>query len=160
MTKKDFEDFQDFNKFDSSDDIVSPYEFDKPARAGASRAKAIAVASAGFVVLGALVGGGAFAMTGNSSSTPAVSLVDPSVAPTDSTAIAPTESDDASDIDSSAAMEVPATTDAPAATDTPAVTDTPVATDTPAPIDPSAPAVTPTAPSFSSDDEGDDQSDD
>ena len=122
MTNKDFEDFHDFNKFDSSDDIVSPYDFDKPTRAGASRAKAIAVASAGFVVLGALVGGGAFAMTGNSSSTPAVSSVDPSVAPTDSTAIAPTESDDASDIDSS------------------------------------APAVTPTVPSFSSDDDGDDQS--
>lgn len=137
MTNKDFEGFEDFNQFDNSDDLVNPYEFDKPVRGGASRVKAVAVASAGFVIFGALVSGGAFAMTGTLPnvlpSAPAVTTVDPSAAPTDSTLVTPT--------------------------DTPVATPTDTSTAVATPSDTATPVVTPSLPAFSNDDEGDDQSD-
>ena len=152
MNKKDFEGFEEFNQFDHSDaDIVSPYEFDKPVTTGASRVKAIAVASAGFVIFGALVSGGAFAMTGTLPnvlpSAPAVTAVDPGVAPTDSAT--PSDTTVATPVDTTLATP----TDTTVAT--PTDTSTPVAT----PSDSTTPVVTPSLPAFNSDDEGDDQDD-
>ena len=143
MNKNDFEGFEDFNNFEAAPtDIVNPYEYDKKVSGGASRVKAVAVASAGFVIFGALVSGGAFAMTGTLPnvlpSAPGAVSVDPSAAPTDSA----TPSDTATPSDSA----------------TPS--DTAVPTDTPTATDPVTPVVTPSLPAFNSGDEGDDQNDD
>ena len=142
MNKNDFEGFEDFNNFEAAPtDIVNPYEYDKKVSGGASRVKAVAVASAGFVIFGALVSGGAFAMTGTLPnvlpSAPGVVSVDPNVAPTDSSTPA----------------------DTVAATDTATPSDTAVPTDTPTATDPVTPVATPSLPAFNSDDEGDDQDD-
>jgi len=132
MNKKDFEGFEEFNQFDHNDgDIVNPYEFDKPVGSGASRVKAIAVASAGFVIFGALVSGGAFAMTGALPavlpSAPAVTVVDPSVAPTDSATSSATDTTVATPVDTTVATPTDTTVASP--------TDTPVQPQaTPAPL--------------------------
>jgi len=147
VNKRDFEDFEDFNKFEGAVDIISPYEFDKPVSAGAARVKAIAVASTGFVILGALVSGGAFAMTGTLPnvlpSAPAVVTVDPSPAPTDTTVATDTASPTSTD------------TATATATDTAAPSDTSTA----APTDTSVPVATPSLPVMTDDDEADDQDD-
>ena len=157
MTNKDFEGFEEFNQFGpSNDDIVNPYEFDKPIAAGASRVKAIAVASAGFVIFGALVSGGAFAMTGSLPSVlpsaPSVVSVDPSATPTDTTV--------ATDPASATPTDTATPTETATATPTDTAIATPSDTATATPTDTGVPVVTPSMPSFTGDDEGDDQSDD
>ena len=122
------------------------YEYDKATKKAPSRMQAAFVATAGFVIFGGLVGGGAFAMTGGlsgilpgASSAPSSAANDPASGSSDSnSAVDPSASSSDSNVavdpsatpsDSNAAVDPATPSDSNAAVD-PATPATPAPTDT------------------------------